>query len=180
MQQSGLNYNFSHQGNLDRDGLSYLVQRIKVAMEKHRKTATPGVAAEQVRSMGQRSVQTTVDNSRKRKVHKPTDRVDDVVQEQNGGFSPTGADSIQNVAGNLDGEHWVLAVWDPVEYNTYDLSSADRNFLIKHVAAIAHKVRPGAEPDIDYFTAADAAKKRIAMLQGKYGVPRISGIRPMQ
>ncbi len=177
--QNGVTYNFGHQGNLDKAGLSYLVQKVRAAMDQHRMaSSSQGIAAERVRTTFGR--ETNVQNPPSRKVHKPTDRVDDVVQEQNRGFSPTGADSIENVAGNLDGEHWVLGVWDPVEFNSYDLSPADRNFLTKHVAAIAHKVRPGAEPDIDYFTTADFAKKRIAVLQAKHGVPKVSGIRSMQ
>jgi hypothetical protein len=177
VQQSGVTYNFSHSGNLDKPGLLYLVEKVKKSLQERRTAASQGISAERIRPMTGRKPVTKMPD---RRVHKPTDRVDDVVMEQNGGFTPTGAGSIQNMAGDADGDHWVMATWDPIEFDTYDLSPGDRNFLKKHVAAIAHKVGPGAEPEIDYFTTADLAKERISVLQSKYGVPKVSGIRPMQ
>lgn len=176
--QDEKSYTFSHIGNLDKPGFLYLLQKIKKSVDEHRQRASVGLSGERIRPMSDRP--TNVSRLPKRRVHKPTDRVDDVVIEQNGGFTPTGADTIENVAGDPDGAHWVLGVWDPVEFQTYDLSPADRNFLTKHVAAIAYKVRPGVDPEIDYFTSADFAKKRMSVLRSKYGVPEVTGIRPVQ
>jgi len=175
--QDGTAHNFSHEGSLDKNSFLSMLGDIKKFIDEKRVGASKGISGERVRPMSGRK---PVANMPDRRVHKPTDRVDDVVIEQNSGFTVTGADSIENVAGDPDGEHWVYASWDPIEFDTYDLSPADRNFLRKHVAAIAHKVRPGVEPEIDYFTTVEFARNRMAMLRSKHGVPKVTGIRPVQ
>jgi hypothetical protein len=175
--QDGAAQNFTHEGSLDKQSFVVMLDDIQKYMNEQRVKTSKGISAERARPMSGRK---PVANLPDRRVHKPTDRVDDVVVEQNGGFTVTGADSIENVAGDPDGEHWVYASWDPVEFDTYDLSSADRNFLRKHIAAIAHKVRPGEKPEIDYFTTTQFARNRMDMLRSKHGVPKVTGIRSMQ
>ena len=175
--QSGVAYNFSHSGTLDKASFLTMLEDVKRSVDEHRMRTSAGITTERTRPMSGRK---PVAKMPPRKVNKPTDRIDDVVIEQNGGFTITGSDTIENAAGDPDGAHWVFASWDPVEFDTYDLSPVDRNFLRKHVAAIAYKVRPGVDPEIDYFTTADFARERISMLQSKYGIPEVAGIRSVQ
>jgi hypothetical protein len=113
-------------------------------------------------------------------MYKPTDSVNSAVVEQSGGFTTTGTSTIQNMAGNPTGEHWVLSTWNPIEFGSYDLSQEDREFLHNNTAAIAYKSQPGSKPVIDYFATEQLAREELIVLQNKNGVPNMAPIRPVR
>lgn len=101
-----------------------------------------------------------------------TPAVDAAVISQNGGLVPTGTDDPANIAGDPEGEHWVMATWDPDEYKQYELSPKDKEFLQKNVAAVAHRGEPGGEPTIEYFSNPDEAKASLLVKQNQEGAPQ--------
>jgi hypothetical protein len=97
--------------------------------------------------------------------------VDAAVVELSGGFTVGGLQDKTYIAGQTDSEHWIMASWNPSNFDLFDISEDARTFLRRHLSAIAYKANPGAQPDIDYFTTPQLALNRMLMLQQKHGAP---------
>lgn len=113
----------------------------------------------------------TVSEDGVRNSRQGTPAVDAVVVAQNGGLTPTGTDNPDNVAGSVDGEHWVMATWEPNEYDIYKLNPEDMKFLETHVAAIAHRTEAGGVPTIEYYSTVQEAQSSLGVKQNQTGVP---------
>lgn len=164
--KGGTLYSYNHTGPMNKEDLLQIINQVKTNLDYSK------LSNEDRRSLGMPVKRPrSVTEGGALRIRKASNRVDAVVKEQNGGFTVTGTDPADNVAGVVDGEHWIKVTWNPVEYGVYDLSERDRDYLSRHVAAIAHKTEPGAEPQIEYFTNVRLADRKFEMLKAKHGTP---------
>lgn len=160
--KDGNKYSYAHEGNLDKNTVLQTLKQIQATLDYSKLTQ------QERDSVGLSAVAPKRSN---RGSGKPTDKIDAVVIERSGGFTIGGLQSPSYIAGDPTDEHWVMASWNSTDYDLYDINSVDREFLRRHLAAIAYKVNPGAEPEIDYFTTPQLAINRLIMLQQKHGAP---------
>ena len=150
-------YNYFHQGNLDKKALLSTIKQIRAVSDFNVSRGADPSYNKPFRG--------------RRSGGKPTQVIDDAVVELSGGFTVGGLQNRTYLAGDPSGEHWIMSAWNASNFDLFDINDNTREFLRRHLSAIAYKANPGAEPEIDYFTTSQLAMNRLLMLQQKHGAP---------
>ena len=93
-------------------------------------------------------------------------KIDSMVIDKAYGFS---TESGLPMAGDPEGEHWVLFYWGRGFFDE-EMSDQEREFFVNNKAAIAHRLAPGSDPDINYFKTQKNAVDRMTVLQKEHDV----------
>lgn len=95
-------------------------------------------------------------------------KIDEMIIARANSFSP---ESGLPMAGNPQGEHWVMYAWNIHDFWGQGLTDEQTEFLTENTAVIAHKVLPDVEPELDYFKDSAMAIDRMNVLTEEYGAP---------
>jgi hypothetical protein len=153
-------YSYPHEGNLDKNSLLQTLKQIQATLDSQNTQQSRNAEPSYEKPFRGR-----------RSAGKPSEVVDAAVIEHSGGFTIGGLQDPSYIAGSPDNEHWIMASWRPEAFDLFDMSDSNRQFLRRHLAAIAYKAAVGASPDIDYFSTPQMAINRLTMLQQKHGAP---------